>query len=288
MMQDSRTIVVSPLPYDVTREDVESFFAQHAKVNCIRLPSHVSNRKLFCGTALVEFSCDEDMEKMLKQNMAYAGVDLTQTQEFDVEREKQTAEIGDVQATSRNKSPEEASNPSKGDSTKSADPVKLASEDKKDAPSVEDNKENANDSTNSVADEKGDEEEKKSLEESNEEDEKKGHQKRDSITMIQRSHDLFREHHELGTMLSKEEDSRLFQALLNEPKLALARCEAVDWMLKTVVLAVNYLDRFLWGFKIRTEKPWLAQLTALASLSLAAKIEETYVLFLSDLQVSSF
>ncbi|KAL8139243.1 hypothetical protein V2J09_005264 [Rumex salicifolius] len=189
--QDSRTIAVSPLPYDVTREDVESFFAQHAKVNCVRLPSHVSNRKLFCGTALVEFSSDEDMEKMLKQNLAYAGVDLElkPKKEFDVEREKQTAEIGDVQATSCNKSPEEASypkglivafsiksNPSKDDSTKSADPVKLeiASEDKKDDPSVEDNKENANDTTNSVADEKGDEDEKKSLEESNEEDEKKG------------------------------------------------------------------------------------------------------------------
>ncbi|KAL8141122.1 hypothetical protein V2J09_007143 [Rumex salicifolius] len=115
--------------------------------------------------------------------------------------------------------------------------------------------------------------------------------------LVLKDHDLFWEHDELSTMLSKEEENRLFQALLNEPNLALARREALDWMLKvnahfsfslqTAVLAVNYLDRFLCGFKFQTEKPWLAQLTALACLSLAAKIEETYVPLLSDLQVQT-
>ncbi|KAL2940056.1 La protein 1 [Bienertia sinuspersici] len=87
---DSRTISVSPLPYDVKLEDVESFFAQHAKVNSVRLPRLVSHKNLFCGTALIEFSTEEDLEKVLKQSLAYAGVDLEfkPKKDFDAEREK--------------------------------------------------------------------------------------------------------------------------------------------------------------------------------------------------------
>ncbi|XP_028122913.1 la protein 1-like [Camellia sinensis] len=57
---DSRTIAASPLEYDVKLEHVESFFGQFAKVNNVRMPRHIADKRLFCGTALVEFSTDED------------------------------------------------------------------------------------------------------------------------------------------------------------------------------------------------------------------------------------
>ncbi|KAJ8446487.1 hypothetical protein Cgig2_028454 [Carnegiea gigantea] len=88
---DSRTIAASPLPYDVKLEDVESLFAQYAKVNSVRLPRHVANKNLFCGTALVEFSSEEDVEKVLQTVLEFAGanLELKPKKDFDAEREKQ-------------------------------------------------------------------------------------------------------------------------------------------------------------------------------------------------------
>lgn len=79
-----------------------------------------------------------------------------------------------------------------------------------------------------------------------------------------------------------------------------ARRPAVEWVVKTcgqhgfsvqtVLLAVNYLDRcFLAaggrGLRLQEDKPWMGRLAAVACLSLAAKVEETRVPLLLDLQL---
>ncbi|CAI9753482.1 unnamed protein product [Fraxinus pennsylvanica] len=108
--------------------------------------------------------------------------------------------------------------------------------------------------------------------------------------------DLLWEDEELSTLLSKEQENKLYTGLeVENPSLANARSEAVEWMLKvteyysfsavTAVLAVNYLDRFLFSFQSHKEKPWMTQLAAVACLSLAAKVEEIQVPLLLDLQV---
>ncbi|GMJ06842.1 hypothetical protein HRI_004353400 [Hibiscus trionum] len=110
--------------------------------------------------------------------------------------------------------------------------------------------------------------------------------------------DLFRSDQELLSMFSKETridpvDVRSFPVT--------ARREAVEWMLKvcafhgftalTAVLAVNYLDRFLTSLRLQRDdgddknKPWMIHLVAVTCLSLAAKVEETHVPLLLDLQV---
>ncbi|XP_076931451.1 cyclin-D4-1-like [Bidens hawaiensis] len=73
-----------------------------------------------------------------------------------------------------------------------------------------------------------------------------------------------------------------------------ARQEAVDWITKvhayfnfgplTAYLAVNYLDRFLAVYELPA-KSWMMQLLAVACLSLAAKMEETEIPLIHDLQV---
>ncbi|CAN1851716.1 CYCD3-1, partial [Linum perenne] len=72
-----------------------------------------------------------------------------------------------------------------------------------------------------------------------------------------------------------------------------ARRRAVEWIVKvinhhefstlTAVLAINYLYRFIAGPCY--EKPWTIQLVVVGCLSLAAKVEETDVPLLLDLQI---
>ncbi|XP_057779581.1 cyclin-D3-1-like [Salvia miltiorrhiza] len=96
---------------------------------------------------------------------------------------------------------------------------------------------------------------------------------------------------ELTSLLHKEQEWQLHLQGADHP----STLEAVHWMLKvvhyysfsalTALLAVNYLHRFLHTFKSDGEKPWMTQLAAVACISLAAKVEETHVPLLLDLQV---
>ncbi|CAN8278550.1 unnamed protein product [Cochlearia groenlandica] len=111
------------------------------------------------------------------------------------------------------------------------------------------------------------------------------------------NHDmLFEEEDELLRLISKEEDFRpcLSEETLDE-FLDLCREKAIDWIFRvksrfgftslTALLAVNYFDRFITSRKFQTDKPWMSQLTSVACLSLAAKVEEIRVPLLIDLQV---
>ncbi|KAL1534161.1 cyclin-D3-2-like [Salvia divinorum] len=97
---------------------------------------------------------------------------------------------------------------------------------------------------------------------------------------------------DLISLLHKEQDHQPHGESRGDAPL---RAEAVQWMLKvvhyysfsalTAVLAVNYFDRFQRTFDSGGEEPWKAQLAAVACVSLAAKVEETHVPLLLDLQV---
>ncbi|KAG8642750.1 hypothetical protein MANES_12G115800v8 [Manihot esculenta] len=91
-------------------------------------------------------------------------------------------------------------------------------------------------------------------------------------------------------------ETQLVTRFLELPEIVTARQDAVNWMLKvqayyhfrpeTACLSVNYLDRFL-SFHTLPEagKGWPLQLLAVACLSIAAKMEETNVPLLLDLQI---
>ncbi|GMI81432.1 La protein 1, INVOLVED IN rRNA PROCESSING 2 [Hibiscus trionum] len=94
---DSRTIAASPFEFNIKMEDVQAFFDQYAKVNSVRLPRHVANKKYFCGTALIEFSAEEDAQKVLEQSLVFAGaeLELKPKKDFDAIREEEAEEFED-------------------------------------------------------------------------------------------------------------------------------------------------------------------------------------------------
>lgn len=75
-----------------------------------------------------------------------------------------------------------------------------------------------------------------------------------------------------------------------------SRQDVVGWIAKAhahfgfgplcAYLAINYLDRFLSTYELPKGKAWMAQLLAVACLSLAAKMEENEVPLCLDLQVA--
>ncbi|CAH9144624.1 unnamed protein product [Cuscuta epithymum] len=102
---------------------------------------------------------------------------------------------------------------------------------------------------------------------------------------------VWEEDDELLSLFSRETETHL----TSDPSLSLPRTAAVRWILRvnahygfsalTPILAVNYLDRFLSGLTYQEDKPWMIQLSSVACLSLAAKVEEIHVPLLLDLQV---
>ncbi|KAJ8770649.1 hypothetical protein K2173_021296 [Erythroxylum novogranatense] len=117
-----------------------------------------------------------------------------------------------------------------------------------------------------------------------------------SFSFILLPQDLFWEDSELLSLISKEQETHLnFDNVVGDGPLLAARRDAIEWILRvkahfgfsalTSVLAVNYFDRFISSFKLQTDKSWMGQLVAVVCLSLAAKMEETQVPLLLDLQV---
>ncbi|KAI3995993.1 hypothetical protein MKX01_037490 [Papaver californicum] len=92
---DIRTIAASPFEHGVTLEEVESFFTQYGKVTSVRLPRHVGDKRFFCGTALIEFSTEEDAVNVLTKSLLFGGaeLELTPKKDFDTAREKLSAEV---------------------------------------------------------------------------------------------------------------------------------------------------------------------------------------------------
>ncbi|KAG6392889.1 hypothetical protein SASPL_147117 [Salvia splendens] len=110
-------------------------------------------------------------------------------------------------------------------------------------------------------------------------------------------HDFFWEAEELNNLLVKEKNETplIFNEINSDSSLNSAKNEAISWMLKsircyafsasTAALAVSYYDRFLVSRCFQRERPWMSQLAAVACLSVDAKVEETQVSLLLDLQV---
>lgn len=109
--------------------------------------------------------------------------------------------------------------------------------------------------------------------------------------------DLSWEDEEFVSLFHREKQTHVFLEEIDH-SLVVARRRAIEWMLKvkahfgfsclTILLAINYFDRFLCSFEVQKNKPWMKHVAAVACVCLAAKIEETLVPPLPDLQVCAF
>ncbi|KAK4491124.1 hypothetical protein RD792_001848 [Penstemon davidsonii] len=105
--------------------------------------------------------------------------------------------------------------------------------------------------------------------------------------------DFFWDDEELKSLFTKEKETCV-KPNKKIQSFSISRNEAVEWILKinthfgfstlTAILAVSYLDRFIYSC-LNFQKPWMMQLVSVTCLSLAAKVEETHVPLLLDLQV---
>lgn len=147
-------------------------------------------------------------------------------------------------------------------------------------------------------------EDEEEVEEDVPEEDRPGHGRETSslLPLLLLEQDLYWEDEELRSLFSREEVQREDSCLgeehsVNSGSVLADRGEAVEWMLGvsahhgfstlTVILAIDYVDRFLSRLLVKNDKPWIIQLLAVACLSLAAKVEETYVPILLHFQVRS-
>ncbi|XP_076918046.1 cyclin-D3-3-like [Bidens hawaiensis] len=122
------------------------------------------------------------------------------------------------------------------------------------------------------------------------------HQKDHLLTHFEQ--DMLWDEHELQSLMLRQNNNG-FSSVTDVGLMGL-RQESVDWMIRvsnyygfvalTTVLAVNYFDRFVSSSHFQmgngnNNKPWMNQLTAVACLSLASKVEEIQTPLLMDLQV---
>ncbi|GAY50271.1 hypothetical protein CUMW_125350 [Citrus unshiu] len=121
-------------------------------------------------------------------------------------------------------------------------------------------------------------------------------EKESPLPPVLQEHDLFWDDNELLSLICKEKKENFVPSdPISDEILILARKEVVEWVLRvkahfgftalTAILAVNYFDRFILSHSFQKDKPWMGQLVAVACLSLAAKVDETQVPLLLDLQV---
>ncbi|CAM6012857.1 unnamed protein product [Sphagnum balticum] len=91
---DARSIAANPFPWKITREEVEAFFSQYGEVKSVRLPRHPVNKSAASGFAVVEFSSEEEAQKVLGMELISQGaaLELEPKKTFDERQEAISAQ----------------------------------------------------------------------------------------------------------------------------------------------------------------------------------------------------